>query len=495
MNNEILLQVNNLFKSFGATKALKGISLTIRPGEIHGLVGENGSGKSTATSIIAGMQPGDDGEMLFTGSPWHPRTMIEAQDGGISMILQEANTISGATVAENLFIGQESRFARLGFVSRRKMNQAADAMLRDFGVEHIHGDDSIDRLGFEDRKLVEIVRTIKEHTRILVVDETTTALSHTGRDLLYRLIQKMADQGHAVIFISHDLDEIMSVCNILTVLRDGEIIGSLRKDEMEARTIRHMMVGREIGDAFYRDDFNPAHDDEVVLELTDIAPGGKPFSIQLHKGEILGLGGLSESGMHDVGRIAFGIQPTAGKVWRLGQLIQSPQQAIRLGLGYISKNRDNEALILQGSIKDNIMLPSLSRISKLLFVSPAAERRIVDDQISFLRLKCNNSGQFVSTLSGGNKQKVSFARWTAKDADVLIMDCPTRGVDVGVKQAMYQLIADMKKSGKAILMISEELAELIGMCDRILIMKDYDLSKEFIRHEDLKETDIIEFMI
>jgi len=495
MNNEILLQVNNLFKSFGATKALKGISLTIRAGEVHGLVGENGSGKSTATSIIAGMQPGDSGDMFFNGTPWHPGTMIEAQDGGISMILQEANTISSATVAENLFIGQESRFATLGFVSRRKMNRAADSMLRDFGIEHIHGHDAIDRLGFEDRKLVEIVRTIKEHTRVLVVDETTTALSHIGRDLLYKLIQKMAGQGHAVIFISHDLDEIMSVCNILTVLRDGEIIGSLNKDEMVARTIRHMMVGREIGDAFYRDDFDPSHGDEVVLEMTGLSLGGEPFSIKLHKGEILGLGGLSESGMHDVGRIAFGIQSTAGQVMRKGQLIKSPQQAIRLGLGYISKNRDREALILQGSIKDNIMLPSLSRVSKLLFVSPAVERRIVDNQISFLRLKCNSSRQFVSTLSGGNKQKVSFARWTAKDADVLIMDCPTRGVDVGVKQAMYQLIADMKKAGKAILMISEELAELIGMSDRLIIMKDFALSKEFIRHEDLKETDIIEYMI
>lgn len=495
MNSDTLLQVNNLFKSYGATKALKGIDLTIRSGEIHGLIGENGSGKSTATSIIAGMQPGDAGEMFFDDSNWHPRTMIEAQNGGISMVLQEANTINGATVAENLFVGQESRFATLGFVSRRKMNLAADTLLRDFSVEHIHGNDRIDRLGFEDRKLVEIVRAIKEHTRILIIDETTTALSHIGRDLLYALIQNMADQGNAVIFISHDLDEIMTVCNILTVLRDGEIIGTLRKDEMNARTIRHMMVGREIGDSFYRGDFDPSHESEIALELVDVAPGGKPLSIKLHKGEILGLGGLSESGMHDVGRIAFGIQPTSGKVMRQGRQIHTSQQAIRAGLGYISKNRDSEALILQGSIKDNIMLPSLAGISKLLFVSPIAERRIVDNQISFLRLKCNNNRQFVSTLSGGNKQKVSFARWTAKDTDVLIMDCPTRGVDVGVKQSMYRLIAEMKAAGKAILMISEELAELIGMCDRILIMKDNDISKAFTRHVDLKETDIIEFMI
>ncbi len=495
MNNDILLQVNNLYKSYGATRALKGIDLAVRIGEIHGLIGENGSGKSTATSIIAGMQPCDKGEMLFEGQNWQPKTMIEAQNSGISMILQEANTIGGATVAENLFIGQESKFASFGFVNKSKLNKAANDLLRKFGIEHIEASARIDRLGFEDRKLVEIVRTISDDTRILIVDETTTALSHVGRDLLYKLINRLADQGKAVIFISHDLDEIISVCNILTVLRDGEIIGTLGKQDMDPQVIRRMMVGREIGEAFYRDDYDSSHGDEVVLELKDINLGGEPFSIQLHRGEILGFGGLSESGTHDIGRIAFGIQQTSGEVMHEGQRIQTTRQAIRQGLGYISKNRDDEALILQGSVKDNIMLPVLTKVSRLLFVSPATENRIVDNQIDFLRLKCESRRQFVGTLSGGNKQKVSFARWTAKDTDILIMDCPTRGVDVGVKQAMYQLIADMKKTGKAILMISEELTELIGMCDRILIMKDGSISKAFVRHPDLKESDIIEYMI
>ncbi|BCJ94223.1 ribose import ATP-binding protein RbsA [Anaerocolumna cellulosilytica] len=495
---DILLEIKNMHKSFLATRALKGIDLKISKGQIHGLVGENGSGKSTVTSIAAGMQGYDSGEMFFMGQRWKPASMIHAQEEGFSMILQEANTISGVTVAENLFAGKEWDFCTCGIVSKKKMIHAANQRLAEFGMNHIHGEDSIDRYGFEDRKLIEICRVVSDKTKVLVVDETTTALSQTGRELLYKLVRKLASEGKAVIFISHDMEEILEVCNILTVLRDGDIIGTLTKEEMEPKKIRYMMVGREIGDTYYREDFDASHSNEIVLEFKNCSfKKIKNFNLQLHKGEILGIGGLSGSGMHDVGRAAFGLEKiSSGSVECHGERLKSCLDAINKNMAYISKNRDQEALIVQGSINDNIILPSIPSLTgKFMFLSKRKSMKCAKEQIEAFRIKCNNGSQFVSTLSGGNKQKVSFAKWTALGSDILIMDCPTRGVDIGVKQFMYHLIHEMKKEGKAILMISEELAELIGMCDKIMIMKNDTISGTKMRSKDLQQTDIIEYII
>lgn len=495
---DIILEVKGIHKNFGPTIALAGVDLKIRRGEVHGLVGENGSGKSTLTSIVAGMQQCNKGEMSFLGKSWSPVTMIEAQEAGISMILQEANTINGVSVAENIYAGKEAEFSHLGFISMKKMFAAADKLLQSFGIEHIRGRDPISKYGFEDRKLIEICRAVTAGTQLLVVDETTTALSHTGRELLYQLIHKMTEEGKAVIFISHDMDEILSVCNIVTVLRDGQIIGTLPKADMDPKKMRYMMVGREIGEAYYRDDYDVAHEDQVLLEFEHCSFGKiSDFNLQLHKGEILGIGGLSGSGMHDIGRAAFGLEKLkSGRVLCRGQAVHSCLDAILHNIAYISKNRDEEALILQGSIQDNILLPSLSGLSgKIGFLSRRRCREIAARQIEAFRIKCQSGGQFVSALSGGNKQKVSFAKWTARDSDIFIMDCPTRGVDIGVKQSMYQLIAQMKQEGKAILMISEELAELIGMCDRIILLKDQAVSGTVTRSKDLQQTDMIEYII
>lgn len=498
---ETLLEIKNMVKRFGPTVALNGVDLTVCRGEIHGLIGENGSGKSTITSIAAGMQEATSGDMYYKGELWKPHSMVEAQANGISMILQEANTIAGCTVAENLFAGQEERFSKFGIFNTKKLNKAADELLEKFELGHIRGKDQINMYGFEDRKLIEIARAVTDDTEILVVDETTTALSFEGREILYRLIDKLVAKDKAVIFISHDLDEIIEHCNVLTVLRDGEIRGRIEKEEMGEpdclRKIRSLMVGRDIGDKFYRSDYDTSHSDEVALELRNVSNAViKNFSLKLHKGEIIGLGGLSGCGMHDIGRIAYGLDVLdGGSVWCKGNQINSPKEAVANGIGYISKNRDQEALILEGPIDVNIVLPSLPDIQKATFVSPKKEKALANEQIDILSIKCNNGRQWVNTLSGGNKQKVSFAKWIAKGSDVIIMDCPTRGVDVGVKQAMYQLITDMKNEGKAILMISEEMTELIGMVDKLLIMKDFKVTKEFMRSADLKETDIIEYMI
>lgn len=502
MDKEVLIEVRDMCKDFGPTKALKHVDLKFCRGEIRGLVGENGSGKSTVTSIIAGMQQATGGQMFYKGKPWQPHSMVEAQAAGISMILQEANTISGVTVAQNIFSGREKEFSRGGIIRMGKMYEAADALLEQFGIGHIRARNMIDMYNFEDRKLMELVRCVNSDTELLVVDETTTALSHEGREILYGLIHRLAEkENKCVVFISHDMDEILEHCSVLTVLRDGDIVGELDRAAMSAqdavKKIRYLMVGREIGEKYYREDFDSTHGPEVALKLENVCHGEiQDFSLELHNGEIIGIGGLSGCGMHEIGRIGYGLErPSAGQVLRNGRQITSPLTAISNGIGYISKNRDSEALILDGSIQDNITLPSLPALEHHRFISPRAEKAMADKEIAAFRIKCGSGRQWVNTLSGGNKQKVSFAKWTAKGAQVIIMDCPTRGVDIGVKQAMYSLIEDMKKQGKAILMISEELSELVGMADRILIMKDFKLTKEFVRSPGLKQTDIIEYMI
>lgn len=501
MEKELLIEVKDLSKNFGQTRALKNVNMKFFRGEIRGLIGENGSGKSTVTSIISGMQPATSGTMTYKGKPWKPRSMVDAQRHGISMVLQEANTASGCSVAENLFAGRFDECSRFGIINMKEVNARAQKMLDNFGITRIKAEDPIDNLTFEDRKLVEIVRCVTEETEVCVFDETTTALSLEGRDILYRLIHKLKDNGKCVIFISHDMDEIMAQCTDLTVLRDGDIIGHLNREEMDApgaeKKIRYMMVGREIGEAYYREDFDTSHGDEVALEFKNVSFGPiRNFSLKLHKGEIIGFGGLSGCGMHDVGRAAFGLEKLKeGSIEIHGKKISTPLQAIKAGAGYISKNRDTEALILEGSIQDNIVLPTLPALTHFTFIHPRKEVEISEREIKAFRIKCANGKQWVNTMSGGNKQKVSFAKWTAEGSDVLIMDCPTRGVDIGVKQFMYALIAQMKKEGKAILLISEEMSELIGMCDKIIIMKDFVVSGEVERRSDLKETDIIEYVI
>lgn len=376
MEQEALVEIRNMVKNFGPTRALRGVDVKFYRGQIRGLVGENGSGKSTITSIMSGMQKATSGEMFYKGQAWNPASMVEAQKAGISMVLQEANTIPNCTVAENIFAGRFDEFAKCGIVNMKKVNAEAQKMLDSFGITHIKAADNINKYGFEDRKLIEIVRCVSDETEVFVVDETTTALSHEGRHLLYQLIHKLKDAGKSVIFISHDMDEILEQCTDLTVLRDGEIIGHLNRAEMDApeaeKKIRFMMVGREIGDAYYREDYDISHREKVALELDHISFGPiEDFSLQLHEGEIIGFGGLSGCGMHEIGRAAFGLEKLReGRVLCEGKEIHSCYEAIESGIGYISKNRDNEALILEGAIGDNIVLPSLPALSKATFMSP-----------------------------------------------------------------------------------------------------------------------------
>lgn len=303
-----------------------------------------------------------------------------------------------------------------------------------------------------------------------------------------------------MIFISHDLEEIMEVCDTLTVLRDGKIIRTFEKEEFEPRAIRASMIGRELQGDYYRSDFKATAQDEAALDVKELVYGDrlKKVSFQLKKGEIVGIGGLSHCGMHTLGKVCFGaLKPDHGSVTVAdGTVISTPANAMKQHIGYVSKDRDVESLCLNASIEDNISIAGMSRFAvKKFLVLRSREKKYVDQQIRELSIKCAGRDQTVSQLSGGNKQKVVFGKWIGCGSEILILDCPTRGVDIGVKQAMYQLMVKLKNEGKSILMISEELPELIGMSDRILIMKDGEITKEFTRSENLSDSQIIEYMI
>ncbi|MCV2231267.1 sugar ABC transporter ATP-binding protein [Acholeplasma manati] len=499
--HEPLMKILKMSKNFGPTKALKSVDVSFYNGEIRGLVGENGSGKSTITSIISGMQRQSDGKMYFRNALWQPQSMAEAQKFGIGMVLQEASTIKNVTVAENIYAGNFDLFTKFGILDKNKMNRAASELLKKLGINHINATDMINKYNYEDCKLIEIARCMRDDLEILILDETTTAISHEGRDLVYKIMQRFKQEGKSVIFISHDINEIISQCTHLSVLRDGQIVGHLEPEDMHkndvVQRIRTLMVGRDIGDEYYRKDYDYSCSPDVALEFNNVSVGDlKRISFQLHKGEILGFGGLNGSGMHIIARAAFGLEtPDEGEVLRHGQIVKNPHDAITKDIGFISKNRDEEAVVLKASILENIVLPSLSQLKKFGFVNPLKEKKISKKEMNFYSIKARNVSQIVNTLSGGNKQKVSFAKWTSRNSEVIIMVCPTRGVDVGVKQSMYKLMYQMKKQGKSILMISEELPELIGMSDRIIIMKNNEITKEFYRSEQLSEQDIIQYMI
>lgn len=499
--NRVIVEVTHMDKRFGSTVALNDVNITVRRGEILGLIGENGSGKSTVTSIIAGMQRADRGEMLYEGKPWQTENMIDALRHGIGMIVQETGTVPGISVAENIFLGEIDRFksGKAGPVSRKKMMREAGEILQSIGADHIDPAMPTGMLDLQDRKLIEIAKVMSKAPQMLVVDETTTALSQKGREIIYRIMDKMKEENKAVVFISHDLDEIMHVCDSLTVLRDGKIIVTFSKEQFDEDAIKTSMIGRELQGDYYRSDYDGSCGSEVVLEIENGNLGDQlvDFNLRLHRGEILGIGGLSHCGMHTLGKVLFGAEHmTGGRVTCKGQTVRDEAHAMKFKIGYVAKDRDVESLCLNASIKDNIAAGGLDCIAVNGFlILPHKEKQYVEKQIGDLSIKCQEMNQYVSALSGGNKQKVVFGKWIGRGSEILILDCPTRGVDIGVKQAMYQLMYQMKKEGKSIVIISEEMAELIGMSDRLVVMKDGKIAKEFERSSQLGESDIIQYMI
>ena len=498
--SEVRLQVKNLCKSFGITKAVQNVSFNVNKGEVHALIGENGSGKSTLTNMLTGIYSIDSGTFVLDGKEIHPKNQVEANEEGVSIIVQELGTLSGLTVAENIFLGHENQFVHFGIKNTNAMNKKATELLHQYGFDRIKASDIIDEYNFEDRKLVEIVKATYFDPKIVVIDETTTALSQEGREELYKHMNRIRESGNTVIFISHDLPEILDKSDTITILRDGVYIDTVKSADVNEDDLKRLMVGREVTGDYYRADYGEKVSDEVVLSVENVTVPGliENISFKLHKGEILGFGGLSESGMHEIGKAIFGASyDRTGKVVLAdGTEINDIPSAIKHSIAYTSKDRDNESVVLNQSIGDNICLPSLDELAgKTHMLSDKKLKEFSNKFAKQMSVKMVNVDQFVSDLSGGNKQKVVLARWIGKDSDIVVLDSPTRGIDIKVKQDIYQLMNQMRKNGKSIIMISEELMELIGMCDRIVIMKDGEISGELERSEQLDENSLITMMV
>ena len=464
------------------------------------VIGENGSGKSTLTSCLTGIYQKDSGKFILEGKEITATNQVEANHQGVAIIVQEIGTFSGLTVAENIFLGNEDKFTKHGIKNTAAMNKQAQEYLDSYGFNYIDATKVIDDYNFEDRKLVEIVKATYFNPKVLVVDEATTALGQKGREELFKVMHKVRDTGNCVIFISHDIEEVIEQADNISVLRDGVKIGSITKAEATPDKLKALMVGREIGDNYYRTDYGEEISKEIVLSAKNVTVKGQieDLNLELHKGEILGIGGLSECGMHEVGKALFGASYFRQGTVTLGDgtPINSIPDAIKHSIAYASKDRDNESLVINDTIGNNICLPSLENLKTHGMLRGKSMKEFANKYAKQMSTKMTGVDQFVSALSGGNKQKVVLARWVGKDSDLIILDSPTRGIDdVKVKADIYAMMNDMRKSGKSIIMISEEIMELLGMADRILIMKDGKINGEFLRSPELKDTDLIDNMI
>jgi ribose transport system ATP-binding protein len=496
-DKELLLHAEQIDKSFGPTHAVNHVTLDFYKGEVHCLIGENGSGKSTFTNMLTGILPIGSGTFTLEGKEVDPKNQVDANHHGIAIIVQEQGTLNGLTVAENMFLGDENQFMKSGIKNAGAMVKKAQELLDSYGFNYIKAADPIENYTFEERKLIEIVKSTWFNPKVLVVDETTTALSQDGRYELFKVINRVRDHGDCVIMIDHDMDIVMSIADEISVLRDGNLIGTVQKSEVNAEKLKTLMVGREMNGKYYRTDWGPSMESSVAISMKNVSVPGEleGVSLDLHNGEILGIGGLSECGMHEVGKALFGASyDRTGEVALAdGTQINDINTAIDHSIAYTSKDRDNESLLINDSISDNISLPSLRDMGKIL--SARKIKKFANKYAQEMSVKMVNTDQFVMALSGGNKQKVVLARWLGKQSDILLLDSPTRGIDIKVKADIYNLLDDMRRQGKAILIISEEIAELIGMCDRILIMKDHKIETELTRDENLTDTDIIKYMI
>jgi ribose transport system ATP-binding protein len=473
--------------------------LSFKKGEIHGLIGENGSGKSTLVSMLLGIYSIDSGKFILEGKELKVKNQVEANRNGVSIIVQETGTLPSLTVAENIFLGNEDKFIKFGIKNTAAMNREAQALLNKYGFNRINATMMIDNYNFETRKLVEIVKATYFDPKVVVIDETTTTLSQYGRSELYKHMNRIKDEGNTVIFISHDLAEVIEYTDFISVLRDGELIDTVKSSDVTEDDLKRLMVGRVLDDRYYRTDYGEAVSSEVVLSVKDVTVPGqiKNISFELHKGEILGIGGLSECGMHEVGKAVFGASyDRKGEVTLAdGTHINTITAAIKHRIAYASKDRDNESLVVNDSICDNICLPAMDDLKVHHILLNKKLNQFANKYAKLISVKMVDVNQFVSDLSGGNRQKVVLARWIGKDSDIIVLDSPTRGIDVKVKADIYALMSEMKKQGKSIVLISEEILELLGMSDRVLIMRDGVISGEFMRDQSLTEQHFIAKMV
>jgi len=471
-----LLRVDGLKKRFGPTVALDGVSFSLRAGEVHALIGENGAGKSTLMNVLAGALAADAGDIAIDGAPYRPVTPLDARRHGIALIHQELSLCPHLTVTENILMGREP--ARLGLVDRSAADMQAAELLRNFPHPELAPGRIVGDLPLAAQQVVEICRALASRARILLMDEPTSSLQRADVDHLFALIRRLRAQGLGIVYISHFLEEIREIADVFTVLRDGQSVTTGGIGEATNEQLVAQMVGRPVENLF------PPHGErsagEVVLAVKDLVapPAVRQASFELRRGEVLGIAGLMGSGRTEMIRAIFGLDSmTGGRVTVGGAPVaRSIQERLAAGIGYLSEDRKGEGLALTMSLADNITVTRYSTCATRGWLRLGSQRRQAARWIQALGVKARTPDQAAQTLSGGNQQKVALARLMHQEADILLLDEPTRGIDIGSKAQIYDVVARAADAGKAVLMVSSYLPELFGLCDRLAVMSRGRLS-------------------
>lgn len=473
MDNTYLLKMQHVSKHFGGVAALDDVQLELKRGEVHVVVGENGAGKSTLMKIILGIHRADSGSMEFDGKLGFFKNPSEALAAGISMIHQEISLVTTMTVSENVWLGRESLFMRGGFIDRKKREQMTRELFARLEL-NIDPNAVISTLSIAQLQLVELARAVSYRSKLIIMDEPTSALTNTEIEILMRIIRTLTKQGTAIVFISHKLDEVLEIADRISVYRDGHYIGSFDSCGMTEERLIHFIVGREIAD-IYPHEHCPG--EKVVLELKDLCSTGvfSDISLQLHEGEVYGLSGLMGAGRSEVVRSIFGIdRHSGGEILIDGKAvrIRQPKDAVELGIAMVTEDRLRMGVIGALSILHNTTITKVRWLcSRLGFLKKRKEREEFRDSAERFSIKYGKTSDLIGSLSGGNQQKVILARGLMIHPKVLILDEPTRGIDIGSKAAIYQIIDDLAKQGLAILMVSSELPEIMGLCDRVAVLR------------------------
>ncbi|MBU5448051.1 sugar ABC transporter ATP-binding protein [Blautia sp. MSJ-36] len=488
---EYVLELKNIYKSFPGVKVLEDVTLQVRPGEVHALMGENGAGKSTLMKILMGIYKADQGSIFLEGKETVIHGPKDAMSKGISMIHQELNTVLDMEVAENVFVGREllkKGMEKLKIVDIARMREETGRYFREMNID-IDPRAKMRTLSVAEMQLVEIVKAISLNSRIIVMDEPTSAITEKEATVLFAQIERLKKQGVAIIYISHKMDEIFRISDTITVLRDGQWIGTKPAKELDNDMLIKMMVGRELTDIYPKD---PVEIGDVILEVKNLSRGKKvrDASFSLRKGEVLGIAGLVGAGRSELVETIFGLYPkTGGQIFLHGKEvhIKSAADAIKNKMALITEDRKQTGLNLIVSVKENIASVSIGKLSNHGIVNDKKINEVSEKYIKELKIKTPDGNAIVGNLSGGNQQKVVLAKWLLDEPDIIIFDEPTRGIDIGAKRDIYLLINNLAKEGKAVIVISSEMAEVMGICDRILVMAEGRINGEVQREEFSQE--------
>ncbi len=488
---EYVLELKNIYKSFPGVKVLEDVTLQVRPGEVHALMGENGAGKSTLMKILMGIYKADQGSIFLEGEETVIHGPKDAMSKGISMIHQELNTVLDMEVAENVFVGREllkKGMEKLKIVDIARMREETGRYFREMNID-IDPRAKMRTLSVAEMQLVEIVKAISLNSKIIVMDEPTSAITEKEAAVLFTQIERLKKQGVAIIYISHKMDEIFRISDTITVLRDGQWIGTKPAKELDNDMLIKMMVGRELTDIYPKDLVEIG---DVILEVKNLSRGKKvqDASFSLRKGEVLGIAGLVGAGRSELVETIFGLYPkTGGQIFLHGKEvhIKNSADAIKNKMALITEDRKQTGLNLIVSVKENIASVSIGKLSTHGIVNDKKINEVSEKYIKELKIKTPDGNAIVGNLSGGNQQKVVLAKWLLDEPDIIIFDEPTRGIDIGAKRDIYLLINNLAKEGKAVIVISSEMAEVMGICDRILVMAEGRINGEVRREEFSQE--------